>query len=39
MCYVVPQNVTKEMCNIMFPRELIHDFSYSNVSPFKGLGA
>ena len=39
MCYVVPQNATKEMCNIMFPRELIHSFSYSNVSPFKGLGA
>lgn len=39
MCYVVPRNVTKEMCNIMFPRELMHDFSYSNVSPLKGSGA
>ena len=39
MCYVVPLNVTREIHNVMFPKDLIHGISYSTVSPFKGLGA
>ena len=39
MCYVVAWNVTNDMCNVMFPRELIHGFSSSYVSSLKGLEA
>ena len=39
MCYVVPHNAKKERYNVVFPRELIHGFPYSNVEPFKSLGA
>ena len=39
MCFVVPQNAKKEMGNVMFSRELINGFSYSNVKPFKSVGA
>jgi hypothetical protein len=39
MCYVVAWNVTNEICKVMFLGELIHGFSYLNVSPFKGFGA